>query len=74
MVSLISTKYKYFYLLLIICLLTGKCLQVLLFNTNISINISHLFTHSQMIKQFYLKQFSLACQQSYVVRNIAMYH
>ena len=24
-------------------------------------NISHLFTHSQMIKQFYFKQFNLAC-------------
>ena len=26
----------------------------------IQLNISHLFTHSQMIKQFYFKQFRLA--------------
>ena len=26
----------------------------------IQLNISHLFTHSQMIKRFYFKQFSLA--------------
>ena len=27
----------------------------------IQLNINHLFTHSKMIKQVYLKQFSLAC-------------
>ena len=37
----------------------------------IQLNISHLFTHSQMIKQFYFKQFNLA--QVYKVKWLQVF-
>ena len=53
------------YLLFIICLYTVKCFLVLLCIANhsiksltIQLNINHMFTHSQIIEQFYFKQFS----------------
>ena len=44
----------WFYWTLFIYLHTVKWFQVLLYITNNSINISHLFTHSQVYKHFYL--------------------
>ena len=44
----------------IILLHKVKWFQVLLYISKNSLNISHLFTHKQMIKQFFFKQFNLA--------------
>ena len=40
----------------------------------IQLNISHLSTHSYMIKQFYFKQFSLACHLFVLNLNVKQFY
>ena len=52
-----------------------KCFQIYFYvSPTIQLNISHLFTHSWMIKQFYFKQFSWAEVHSLIVKQFYLTH